>query len=133
MARAGGPSLSWGTAMGGARVSSAPVSGVGEPDGAAEAGRERTEWVSRAGCRSGDPERLFVRGAAQREAASICRGCPVQLECLADALDHRVEFGVWGGLTERERRALLRERPDVTAWRPHLVAVRGGRPATRAG
>ncbi|GAB2927940.1 WhiB family transcriptional regulator [Rhodococcus aerolatus] len=98
-----------------------------------DAGDDRTAWVAQAGCRSGDPERLFVRGAAQREATAICRGCPVQLECLADALDHGVEFGVWGGLTERERRALLRERPDVTSWRAHLVAVRDERAAAVAG
>jgi len=40
----------------------------------------------------------------------------VRTECLADALDNRVEYGVWGGMTERERRALLRRRPDVTSW-----------------
>lgn len=91
---------------------------------AAEA--ERAAWVSRAVCRGVDPELLFVRGAAQREATAICRGCPVQMECLADALDHRVPFGVWGGLTERERRALLRDRPDVTSWMAHLRAVRAG-------
>lgn len=50
----------------------------------------------------------------------MCRGCPVRTECLADALDNRVEFGVWGGLTERERRALLRRRPNVDSWRDLL-------------
>lgn len=44
-------------------------------------------------------------------------GCVVRTECLADALDNRVEFGVWGGMTERERRALLRRRSDVSSWR----------------
>ena len=44
-------------------------------------------------------------------------GCPVRTECLADALDNRIEFGVWGGMTERERRALLRRRPNVSSWR----------------
>ena len=91
---------------------------------------DRTGWVARAACRTGDPERLFVRGAAQRKATSICRGCPVQLECLADALDNRVEFGVWGGLTERERRAVLRNRPDVTSWAEHLSAYADWRDAT---
>jgi WhiB family redox-sensing transcriptional regulator len=51
-------------------------------------------------------------------------GCPVRTECLADALDHRVEFGVWGGMTERERRALLRRRPDVMSWRSLLDAAK---------
>jgi WhiB family redox-sensing transcriptional regulator len=39
-------------------------------------------------------------------------------------LDHRVEFGVWGGMTERERRALLRRRPDVMSWRSLLDTAR---------
>lgn len=76
----------------------------------------RAAWVARAACQEVDPERLFVEGAAQREATVICRHCPVQRECLIDALDHRELFGVWGGLTERERRALLRTRPGVTSW-----------------
>jgi WhiB family redox-sensing transcriptional regulator len=54
----------------------------------------------------------------------ICRGCVVRTECLADALDNRIEFGVWGGMTERERRALLRRRPDVTSWRDLLEQAR---------
>jgi WhiB family redox-sensing transcriptional regulator len=66
---------------------------------------------------------LFVSGAAQHRAKTVCRGCPVRTECLADALDNRVEFGVWGGLTERERRALLRRRPEVRSWRSLLAAA----------
>jgi WhiB family redox-sensing transcriptional regulator len=46
----------------------------------------------------------------------VCLGCPVRMECLAEALDNKIEFGVWGGMTERERRALLRRRPDVDSW-----------------
>jgi WhiB family redox-sensing transcriptional regulator len=74
-------------------------------------------WASRGACRDIDPESLFVVGAAQHKAKSICMGCPVRIDCLADALDSRAEFGVWGGMTERERRTLLRRRPDVTSWR----------------
>jgi WhiB family redox-sensing transcriptional regulator len=48
----------------------------------------------------------------------------VRTECLAEALDNRIEFGVWGGMTERERRALLRRRPDVTSWRDLLENAR---------
>lgn len=83
---------------------------------------ERGEWVTMAVCRSGDPDALFVRGAEQRKAAAICRSCPVQMECRADALDNKVEFGVWGGLTERQRRAVLRKNPNVTDWAAHLAA-----------
>ncbi|EEI16216.1 WhiB family transcriptional regulator [Corynebacterium lipophiloflavum] len=85
---------------------------------------DRGEWVTLATCRSGDPDALFVRGAEQRKAAAICRRCPVQMECRADALDNRIEFGVWGGLTERQRRAVLRQNPHVTDWAEHLASGR---------
>jgi WhiB family transcriptional regulator, redox-sensing transcriptional regulator len=78
------------------------------------------EWTLTAACQSEAPDALFVSGAAQHRAKSVCRGCSVRTECLADALDNRVEFGVWGGLTERERRALLRRRPNVTSWQTLL-------------
>ena len=80
-------------------------------------------WSVDAACRNSDPDALFVQGAAQNRAKMICRACPVRIACLADALDNRVEFGVWGGLTERERRALLRRRPNVTSWRRLLEAA----------
>jgi len=74
------------------------------------------DWASRGACRSSDPDTLFVQGAAQNRAKTVCLGCPVRTECLADALDNRIEFGVWGGMTERERRSLLRKRPEVKSW-----------------
>ena len=74
-------------------------------------------WAARAACKGTDPDALFVQGAAQNRAKRVCAGCPVRTECLSDALDNRMEFGVWGGMTERERRALLRRRPDVRSWR----------------
>jgi WhiB family redox-sensing transcriptional regulator len=82
------------------------------------------DWTARAACRGIDPDELFVQGAAQNRAKNRCMGCLVRTECLADALDNRVEFGVWGGMTERERRALLRRRPDVTSWRELLETAR---------
>ena len=75
-----------------------------------------TDWATQAACRTTDPDSLFVQGAAQNRAKAICVACTVRTECLADALDNRVEFGVWGGMTERERRALLRRNPQVTSW-----------------
>jgi WhiB family transcriptional regulator, redox-sensing transcriptional regulator len=78
--------------------------------------KERFAWVSKALCRTTDPDELFVRGAAQRKAAVICRHCPVMQECGAEALDNKVEFGVWGGMTERQRRALLKQHPEVVSW-----------------
>ena len=82
------------------------------------------EWASRASCRKADPDALFVQGAAQNRAKAICQGCSVRTECLADALDNQTEYGVWGGMTERERRALLRRRPNVTSWRRLLETAR---------
>lgn len=82
---------------------------------------DRGEWVTKAKCRDGDPDALFVRGAEQRKAAVVCRHCPVMDQCRADALDNRVEFGVWGGLTERQRRALLRKNPEVENWANYLA------------
>lgn len=83
-----------------------------------------SEWTVRAVCAGGDPDMLFVTGAAQREAAKICQACPVRLECLADALDNRIEYGVWGGMTERQRRAVLKKSPEVTNWRSALEGAR---------
>ena len=83
-----------------------------------------SDWTGEAACRSSDPDALFVQGAAQNRAKVSCAGCGVRTECLADALDNRVEFGVWGGMTERERRALLRQRPQVTSWTRLLHSAR---------
>ena len=82
------------------------------------------DWARKAACRVGGPDALFVRGAAQNRAKQLCAGCPVRIECLAEALDNRIEWGVWGGMTERERRALLKRRPTVTSWQGILQAAR---------
>jgi WhiB family redox-sensing transcriptional regulator len=82
------------------------------------------DWAVRAQCNQACPDDLFVRGAAQNKAKQLCSGCPVRTECLAEALDNRIEWGVWGGMTERERRALLRQRPNVTSWKRLLQAGR---------
>lgn len=105
--------------------------GAGNPLGSEEIiiGEGRQEWVAQARCKDIDPDELFVRGAAQRKAASICRHCPVLLQCRADALDNRVEFGVWGGMTERQRRALLKQHPDVVSWADFFAAQRKHRTA----
>ncbi len=74
------------------------------------------DWREKAICRSCDPELFFptehTRAAAVQieQAKSICRRCPVAHECLAWALDNGVVGGVWGGLTEDDRRRLKRAR-----------------------
>jgi WhiB family transcriptional regulator, redox-sensing transcriptional regulator len=75
------------------------------------------DWAGKGLCNNAQPDELFVRGAAQNRAKQLCAGCPVRTECLAEALSNQIEWGVWGGMTERERRALLRRRPNVTSWR----------------
>lgn len=103
------------TAQAGARVAGPMPTGPAVAD---------ADWTTRAACLSADPDELFVRGAEQNRVKARCLACAVRTECLADALDNRVEFGVWGGMTERERRALLRRRPDVTSWRTLLERAR---------
>jgi hypothetical protein len=49
------------------------------------------------------------------QAQKVCASCPVRVECLEYALTHRIEHGVWGGASERERRRILRRRRDVAA------------------
>jgi WhiB family redox-sensing transcriptional regulator len=74
-------------------------------------------WARKGQCQDAGLDAMFVRGAEQNRAKNICAGCPVKMECLAEALDSKLEWGVWGGMTERERRAVLKKRPNVTSWR----------------
>ena len=75
-------------------------------------------------CHREDPELFFAESPSDVELAkSLCGTCPVRTECLAEALDNQIEWGVWGGMTERERRALLRRRPTAS-WRNVLETAR---------
>lgn len=74
------------------------------------------DWPDYAKCKGREDE-MFVEGADQNVAKSLCRHCPVKFHCLAYSLDFQCEKGVWGGMTERERRALLRRHPHITNWR----------------
>ena len=68
---------------------------------------EDPEWQERALCAQTDPEAFFPeKGGSTREAKRICQGCEVKDECLEYALAHDERFGIWGGLSERERRKL---------------------------
>lgn len=87
-------------------------------------------WAQDGACRTANPDALFVQGAEQNQAKRICMTCRVRTECLADALDNRVEFGVWGGMTERERRALLKRRPHVKSWSKLLAAAKAEHEST---
>ena len=78
------------------------------------------DWTLKAQCR-GMQDRLFPEGADQKRARAVCMGCQVRSQCLAEALDNRIEWGVWGGMTERERRLLLRQRTDISSWSTVLL------------
>ena len=68
---------------------------------------EDAEWHDRALCAQTDPEAFFPeKGGSTREAKKICTGCDVRAECLTYALSNDERFGIWGGLSERERRKL---------------------------
>jgi WhiB family redox-sensing transcriptional regulator len=70
-----------------------------------------TDWMADGNCRSVAPEVFFPSDGVGVEAARrICEGSPVQSPCLEYALVHRVEQGVWGGASERERRRIARRR-----------------------
>ena len=74
-------------------------------DGDAEDGG----WQERALCAQTDPEAFFPeKGGSTREAKKVCLTCDVRNECLESALTNDERFGIWGGLSERERRRLRR-------------------------
>jgi len=68
-------------------------------------------WMSRAICRDAAPGAFFPSdGVGVERARRVCAACPVKAECLEYALDYRIDHGIWGGCSERERRRILRRR-----------------------
>ncbi|MBC8363634.1 MAG: WhiB family transcriptional regulator [Actinobacteria bacterium] len=68
-------------------------------------------WQEFSNCLGVDPDLFFPeRGASTREAKEVCRGCVVQADCLEYALQNGEKFGIWGGMSERERRRIRRQR-----------------------
>ena len=66
-------------------------------------------WQEQALCAQTDPEAFFPeKGGSTREAKRVCQSCTVRTECLEYALAQDERFGIWGGLSERERRKLKR-------------------------
>jgi WhiB family redox-sensing transcriptional regulator len=72
-------------------------------------------WQDEALCAEVDPELWFPeKGASTREAKRTCMACEVRSECLEYALDNKINHGVWGGKSDRERNAILRKRERET-------------------
>ena len=90
--------------VGGAHVSGMPAMRPGQSP-------EERSWQDQANCLGVDPDLFFPeRGASTREAKEVCRGCVVREACLEYALSNGEKFGIWGGMSERERRRLRRAR-----------------------
>lgn len=70
-----------------------------------------TSWQASSNCLGVDPDLFFPeRGASTKEAKEVCRGCIVREDCLEFALNNGEKFGIWGGMSERERRRIRRQR-----------------------
>lgn len=70
------------------------------------------DWQAQGLCAQTDPDAFFPeKGGSARGAKRICSGCEVRAECLEYALARDERFGIWGGLSERERRRLKRDEP----------------------
>ncbi len=81
---------------------------------------DANDWMLEARCLDADPEAFFPeKGGSTREAKRICAACPVREECLEYALENDERFGIWGGLSERERRRAKR----VTATRVNRLTA----------
>ncbi|WP_456569617.1 WhiB family transcriptional regulator [Blastococcus sp. SYSU DS0539] len=99
----------------------APQWGAGSPWPEAAAWTEEPTgedaWRLDALCAETDPEAFFPdKGGSTREAKRVCTGCPVRAQCLEFALASDERFGIWGGLSERERRRLrLQRRSSISA------------------
>ena len=79
-------------------------------DAAEGEGEGELSWQERSLCAQTDPEAFFPeKGGSTREAKKVCVGCEVRAECLEYALARDERFGIWGGLSERERRKLKKQ------------------------
>ena len=81
-------------------------------------------WRDRARCAEVSPEIFFPEdGGSTRPAKQVCRDCEVRAQCLDYALETSQRFGVWGGLSERERRRLRRAAPPASSPQPRKAAA----------
>jgi WhiB family transcriptional regulator, redox-sensing transcriptional regulator len=87
-------------------------------EGLREVMQMSTEWMAEGNCRLEPPATFFPSdGVGVEVARRICATCPVKDPCLEYALRNRIDHGVWGGASERERRRILRQRRLARAGR----------------
>lgn len=83
-----------------------------------------TAWMAEGNCAHREPSTFFPSdGVGVEIAKRICQDCPVISQCLEYAIEHRIDHGVWGGTSERERRRIIRAR--ATDAREQVVAPVG--------
>ena len=81
-----------------------------------------TGWMSHGNCAHRDPSMFFPSdGVGVEIARKACEGCPVKTQCLEYAIAERIDHGVWGGCSERERRRIIRSRQTKPADQPVAV------------
>lgn len=86
--------------------------------------KQREGWQAHANCMGVDPDLFFPeRGASTREAKGVCQGCVVREDCLEYALANSEKFGIWGGMSERERRRLRRARSAAAAASKGVISA----------
>lgn len=79
-------------------------------------GADPPDWRASAGCKGADPDLFFPeRGESTGAAKAVCRECPVRRDCLEYALANVEKFGIWGGLSERERRRVRQARRQTAS------------------
>lgn len=94
----------------------APGEGARRPNISMTDNPEELDWQDFSNCAGVDPDLFFPeRGASTREAKEVCQGCVVRDECLEFALTNGERFGIWGGMSERERRRIRRQRAIARA------------------
>jgi WhiB family redox-sensing transcriptional regulator len=83
-----------------------------------------TNWQILGRCSTPAAEEYFGGGRATRAVQGRCLGCPVRLECLADALDNRITHGMWGGLSSNARGQMVRRHPGIKSWTSLLRSLK---------
>lgn len=73
-----------------------------------------SDWTLSAKC-AGMGDFFFPEESEQRRIRQFCTDCPVRRDCLAEAMNNRIEWGIWGGTTERERRRIFRQQRSLRA------------------
>jgi WhiB family redox-sensing transcriptional regulator len=94
---------------------------------------EESSWQDLAMCTQTDPDAFYPElGESTGPARAVCRICPVSAPCLQYAIDNGEEWGIWGGLSERERRGLRRDPAGRDLCKKELHLMEGGNVLTDA-